>query len=82
MYGNQTDKVKIQVYIDTGVVFEYEVNSPEKAREHMAKIITTGYRSTPKDSTVLTWWPPHRIDKVVADGAAESTNYSDTPRAT
>ena len=73
---------KVSVYLDTGVVCEYEVATPDKGREHAAAIIKTGYRSTSKDSKDMTWYPPHRIDKVVVTEAAESTKYHDTKRAT
>lgn len=73
---------KISVYLDTGVVCEYAVSSPEKGREHAAAIIKYGYRSTGKDSGDLEWFPPHRIEKVKVSGAAESTQYRDTKRAT
>ncbi len=72
----------VSVYLDTGVVREYTVASPEKGREHAAAIIKTGYRSTPVDSDDLEWFPPHRIDKVKVTGAGESSNYRDTARAT
>ena len=74
--------IKVSVYLDSGVVREYEVDSPEKGREHAAAIIKTGYRSTPKNSDDLEWFPPHRIEKVKVTGAGESTNYKDTPRST
>ena len=74
--------IKISVYTDDGLVFEYEVASPSKARVHAAAIIRGGYRSTPVNSDALTWYPPHRIDKVVADGAGEGTKYRDKVRPT
>ena len=73
---------KVSVYLDTGVVREYTVSSPEKGREHAAAIIKTGYRSTPEDSDDLEWFPPHRIEKVKVEGAGESTQYRDKSRAT
>ena len=75
-------KHKVSVYLDTGVVCEYEVETPEKGREHAAAIIKTGYRSVGKGSNDLEWFPPHRIDKVKVSGAGESTGYRDVKRAT
>lgn len=71
--------VKIQVYVDTGNVFQYEVESEDKAREHAEAIIRTGYRSAQADEpTVLTWWPPHRITKVkMMLDAKSTTKYFD-----
>lgn len=71
--------VKISVYIDTGNVFEYDVPDEAKAREHAAAIIATGYRSVNEgNKTTLTWVPPHRILKVVAElDTASSTKYFD-----
>lgn len=58
--------ITVQVYVDTGNVFQYEVVNEAKAREHAAAIVETGYRSVNKDAPkVLTWFPPHRIMKVV-----------------
>lgn len=74
--------VKISIYLDIGVVREYCVDTAERGREHAAAIIKTGYRSTPKDSDDLTWWPPHSIVKVTVSGAGESTKYKDKARAT
>ena len=74
--------INVKVYVDSGVVFEYEVKSPAQGREHAAKIIETGYRSTPEGSNDMTWWPPHRIDKVVVEGAWEASRYRDNPRVT
>lgn len=73
---------KVSVYLDSGVVFEYEVADPIKGREHAAAIIKTGYRHTPAASSDLEWFPPHRIDKVKVSGGGESTGYRDKARAT
>jgi len=73
---------KVSVYLDTGVVAEYEVATAAKGREHAAAIIKTGYRSTEEGSDDLEWYPPHRIDKVKVSGAGESTAYKDRKRAT
>jgi hypothetical protein len=60
---------KISVYLDDGRVFDYEVDSTMKAREHIYAIIQTGYRHTPSESSDLEWYPPHRIVKVKAIGS-------------
>ncbi len=72
----------ISVYLENGVVREYDVDSPEKGREHAFSIIKNGYRSTPKGTDLLEWWPPHSILKVVVSDGGESTKYKDTARAT
>ncbi len=72
----------ISVYIDTGVVFDYEVATQESAREHAQVIALNGYRSATKERpNILTVWPPHRISKVVVKGAITS-GYWDTSRGT
>ncbi len=73
---------QISVYLDDGRVFEYEVDSSSKGREHASKIISTGYRSTNENNDHLEWYPPHRIDKVRVCGAGESTRYKDKVRST
>jgi len=75
------ESAKIMVYLDSGVVCEYNVVNAIKGREHAAAIIKTGYRST-TDSGDLEWFPPHRIDKVVVSGGAESSKYRDSKRST
>jgi hypothetical protein len=74
----------ISVYVDNGNVYEYEVNSEAKAREHAAAIIATGYRSVSADNpTLLTWFPPSRIVKVVANlPATSTTKYFDRIKST
>jgi hypothetical protein len=73
---------KVQVYIDYGLVFEYEVSDPMKGREHAGAIVKDGYRHTAVGSRDLEWFPPHRILKVKVEDGAESTKYLDTTRAT
>lgn len=53
---------KIQVYLDDGRVFEYEVTDAAKAREHISAIVTGGWRHS--DGKVFEHYPPHRILKV------------------
>ena len=72
----------VSVYIDCGVVFDYEVADPVKGREHAAAIVAKGYRHTPKDSGDLEWFPPHRIEKVKVQGGGQDSRYHDVGRAT
>ena len=69
---------KISVYLDDGRVFEYEVETAEKVREHAAAIITGGYRHC--DGKIFEHYPPHRILKVKSSGI--DTMYPDTVRGT
>lgn len=64
----------IKVYIDTGVVYEYEVKDHASAKEHADAIVKTGYRSCTE--TEITIWPPHRISKVKVVGEV-NTSYPD-----
>lgn len=75
-------KYTVAVYLDCGIVHEYEVNCPMKGREHADAIIKTGYRHTPNNTDDLEWFPSHRISKVKVVGAGESSAYRDTTRAT
>lgn len=68
----------IQVYLDDGRVFEYNVGSPDKVREHCSAIISTGYRHN--DGEVFEHYPPHRILKVKSSNIP--TMYKDTVRGT
>jgi len=72
--------IRISVYIDTGVVYEYDVDGHASAREHLHAIVTAGYQHTANNK--LTWWPPHRIVKVTATGKDISTSYPDEIRGT
>jgi len=62
------DTRTVQVYLEDGRIFEYDVNgdSPEtvaaKAREHCHEIVRKGYRHN--DGTVFEYYPPHKIAKV------------------
>lgn len=64
----------VKIYIDTGVVYEYQVNNEASAREHADNIVKNGYRSC--SGTEITVWPPHRISKVKIIGEV-STSYPD-----
>jgi len=71
----------IQIYIDNGNVYEYEVPSEEAARDHCHAIVMTGYRSTHTDDDSFTWYPPHRIHKIKVFGGMTS-NYRDQVHGT
>lgn len=69
---------KVSVYIDDGRIFEYEVGSPDKVREHAAAIIVGGYRHN--DGEVFEHYPPHRILKVKSRDIP--TDYPDIVKGT
>jgi hypothetical protein len=69
---------KIEVYLDDGRVFEYEVANEEKVREHASAIIATGYRHN--DGEIFEHYPPHRILKVKSSEI--STKYLDKTHGT
>ena len=52
----------IQVYLDDGIIFEYNVDSLEKVREHTDAIASNGYRHN--DGETFECYPVHRIMKV------------------
>lgn len=72
--------MKIKVYIDDGRVFEYEVPSAEKAREHAGAILAGGYRHNDGE-TICEYYPVHRIQKVKIEGKVP-TLYPDTATGT
>jgi len=76
------EKIKIAVYLDCGLVFEYTVPTEANAREHASAIIQTGYRHTSYGSDDLEWYPPHRITKVKVYGGSKTTKYKDDTRVT
>ena len=71
----------INVYLDNGLVFSYDVGTPNSAREHAAAIATTGYRHTDNDAGVMEHYPPHRIVKIKCVGGMK-TSYPDETRGT
>jgi hypothetical protein len=73
-------KFTIQVYIDNGLVFAYDVPSAHKVREHAAAIIKSGYRHNDGKGE-FEHYPPHRIEKVKCAGIIP-TNYPDTVSGT
>jgi hypothetical protein len=69
----------VQVYLDDGRVFNYEVADQWKAREHASAIVQSGYRHN--DGQVLEHYPPWRILKVKIPTPVE-TMYKDEVRGT
>ena len=73
------DKFTVSVYLDDGRVFEYDVDSAEKVREHSAAIILGGYRHCTKDG-IFEHYGPQRVLKVKSNGI--NTMYPDRVRGT
>jgi len=69
---------KIKVYLDDGRIFSYEVDSPEKVREHSSAIIAGGYRHN--NGKIFEHYPTHRLLKVKSENIP--TNYPDTVEGT
>jgi hypothetical protein len=76
--GMEKQKKKLEIYLDNGVIFSYDVASQEKVREHAHAIVMTGYRHN--DGNVFEHYPPHRILKVKASNI--DTKYTDTVSGT
>ena len=70
----------IAVYLDDGRVYEYDVATPDKAREHAAAIVRDGYRHN--DGDTFEHYPAHRVLKVKASGCPVPTKYPDRPTGT
>lgn len=68
--------LKMEIYLDDGRVFSYEVPSDDKGREHASAIVSTGYRHNDGTGT-FEWYPPHRILKVKVTGGVVRTKYTD-----
>ena len=68
----------VEIYLDDGRVFFYQVTAPENVREHCAAIVKGGYRHN--DGKVFEHYPPHRILKVKSHGIP--TMYPDKVRGT
>lgn len=63
----------IRVYLNDGRRFEYDVISPEKAREHAHRIINYGWRSDEDGDFV--YYPITQINKVVIKHGATIAYY-------
>jgi len=79
--------ITVRVYLRYGGgTYEYDIVGENqaalgtKAREHLAKIASEGYRHN-DGKTCLEWFPPHWIDKVKLVGVIP-TNYPDRSRGT
>lgn len=77
-------KAKINVYVDTGNVYSYEVSNEASAREHADAILKNGYRSVSIENPCeITCWPTHRISKVkIILEIASTTSYTDSVKGT
>lgn len=81
--GHPSDRVKVSVYLENGTVRFYYVKDVAQARDHASAIVRSGYRAVHKDVlNELTWWPPHKIEKVKISGALVQTNYTDEVEGT
>lgn len=72
-----SEQFMVSIYLDDGRVFQYQVSSPEKGREHAFAIIATGYRHNDGKGE-FEHYPPHRIMKVKIHGGIVPTKYPDT----
>ena len=70
----------IEIYLDDGRVFSYNVVSAEKVREHASAIIQNGYRHSSSSDNSWEWYPAHRILKVKSYEIPSL--YHDTVRGT
>ena len=68
----------INIYLDDGRIFYYDVEDENKVREHSAAIVKDGYRHN--DGTTYEHYPPHRILKVKS--VYIQTNYTDKIQGT
>lgn len=58
-------KTKVNVYLQDGRVFDYEVEDSVKAREHAHRIVTIGWRNVVNG--VMEYYPVHQVLKVTFD---------------
>lgn len=66
----------IRVYIDNGVVYEYDVKTAAQAREHASAIAHGGYRHNNGKGDFVEY-PARRIAKVRVTGGRVPTMYPD-----
>lgn len=59
-----TKTFPVEIYMDDGRVFSYEVETADKVREHASAIIATGYRHSDEKTGLWEWYPPYRILKI------------------
>jgi len=72
--------MKINVYLDDGRVYSYEVPNELKAREHAAAIVLGGYRHN--DGMEFEHYGPQRVLKVKVTGGVVATKYPDSGTGT
>ena len=72
----ETVKLTVQVYLNNGIVYEYDVAGVHKAREHVSAIVLGGYRHNDGKGD-FAHYPPHRISKVKIKGGVIPTCYPD-----
>jgi len=77
--NSSTPSFTISVYLDNGLVYEYDVSSEASVREHSAAIVKDGYRHCTDDG-LYEHYGPHRILKVKSTGI--HTSYPDRVRGT
>jgi len=67
--------IDVNVYMQDGRVFTYQVEDSIKAREHAHRIINYGWRNIVND--VMEYYPIHQVIKVtfIAPGDLLSTKY-------
>ena len=73
------DQFHVQIYLDDGRIYEYNVFGHDKGREHSAAIVTAGYRHN--DGVTFEHYGPHRILKVKVTGGIP-THYKDRASGT
>ena len=61
--------VTVNVYMQDGRVFGYDVSNSTKAREHAHRIITNGWRNV--TDGVMEYYPIHQVLKVTFDYTAD-----------
>ncbi|MBT6050794.1 MAG: hypothetical protein HOG49_28665 [Candidatus Scalindua sp.] len=54
--------ITINVYMQDGRVFKYEVSDSAVAREHAHRIITEGWRNV--ENGIMSYYPVHQVLKV------------------
>ena len=69
------NEVTLNVYMQDGRVFKYDVCDQAKAREHAHRIITTGWRNESKG--IMEYYPVHQVLKVTWESTPDpmTTKY-------
>jgi hypothetical protein len=58
----EVNMTKINIYLQDGRVFSYDVVDPIKAREHAHRIVTLGWRNVVNG--MMEYYPIHQVLKV------------------